>query len=615
VAVENRAGTNRLVLLDGATLQPTAITGFDEGVHWSLPRFSPDGRRIAAGRWRTGGDYQLVVLDANGRTLFDVTRSPGISAAPAWSPDGRWLLFWSDRTGIPNLYAADVGGFTDGAPPTDGALPRMRQITNVITGAYYPDVSPDGLHVVYSAYQADGFRLERMPFDTATWRDPMPEHFAELAERRPAPAEKTPEDASLAAAIRAAVAAADTTAGPARPYRAASSVRPFMWTPLLESGGHRGDFFGFWTLGADLVERHEWELSASLNPTTGRSQAGASYTYRGLPTLPLNLHPAITVAAERDWDTRFADRATDRFIDEREDRAEAGVSFTAQRWRAVAGLSFTGELVRAAQYLHGAGFEGNRLIDPVDDLVGARVGAYVSRFVMPPFAISRENGFIVQATARQRWDRSVTSFSDDDGTTIFDAGYRELTTRNAAWLALPFPGFARHVLAARVAGLLRDGPGAGLSGVGGVSGATIGIGVPGFVGDIGGISRLLPVRGFPENQRIGNRAWTTALEYRLPVAMPSVAIRPLPIFLDRISAAAFIDAGHAWCDADAATRFTTACTSTSASDAPLIAAGGEATVLSSFWGMFVPLRFGVGVPVRGAPGAGPRAYFAASMGF
>jgi hypothetical protein len=623
VAVENDGGTNRLVIIDRSTLASRPITPFDPDVHWSLPRFSPDGARIAVGRWRSGGDYQVVVLDTLGRTLFDVTRSPGINASPAWSPDGRWLLFWSDRTGIPNIYAAEIGlmGGDEAGAAVAGTrpaapLPRVRQVTSVLTGAYHPDVAPDGRSLVYSAYQHDGFRLERMAFDTLLWRDPQPERFAEMAELRGQPAAAPAADDALGAAVRAAVAAADTTAGAPRRYSALRSMRPHAWIPLLESGGVRDNFIGFWTMGADLVDRHAWDLQVTLHPGSGQTQGGLSYSFRGLPTLPSGLHPALGVRAERDWGLRFSDPQTDRFVDEREDRLEAGVALTRPRWRSLTGFSAAGEVVRRTRHLHGTGFApGAALTDAGDDLIGVRAGSYYSRVVMPPFAISRENGVILQLAGRQRWDRAPRTITNEQGTFTLDGGYREFTTRNTAYLALPLPGFARHVLAARASGLYRQGPGAGLSGIGGVSGGALGFGVPGLIEDFGGVSRVLPVRGFPENYRLGNRAWTASAEYRAPIAIVATALRPLPVFFDRLGAAAFLDGGHAWCDAAAAARFTAACAFTDPAATPLLAAGAEATLFTAFWGVPVPLRFGAGVPLRGAARASPRAYISASMGF
>src|SRR5690606_32155144 len=94
------------------------------------------------------------------------------NTAPAWSPDGRWVLFGSDRSGIPNLYAVDVAAALRAHAAGTHAPPALRQVTNVLTGAFQPDVSPDGRTVAFAAYHHDGFRIEVMPFDTSLWRTP-----------------------------------------------------------------------------------------------------------------------------------------------------------------------------------------------------------------------------------------------------------------------------------------------------------------------------------------------------------------------------------------------------------------------------------------------------------
>jgi hypothetical protein len=618
VAVQNRGGTNRIVLVDRATGAIQPVTDFDADVHWTLPRFAPDGRRIAAGRWATGGDFEIVVLDTLGRTLIEVTRSAGISDAPAWSPDGHWLLFWSDRTGIANLYAAEIGQMGGDAaggaqPGTAPIQPRIRQITNVLTGAFHPDVSPDGRWIVYAAYGHDGFRLERLPFDTSTWRVPAPERVAEAHHHRRA-YEVSDEAESFADAIRAAVAAADTIAGAPRRYSALRHVRPFGWFPVVDAGGVHEDFVGIWMYGADLVDRHRWELATSVSIGSGQTQGRASYTYAGLPAHRL-AHPTLSLGVTRNWDLALEDTAQQRFIDEREDRADLILGFTRMRWRARSSFSVAGEVVRRARHLHG--YPANAALrDPDDDLFGVRAGAGVATFISPPFAISRENGVSLQLAVRQRWDRNVRAFTDAQGREVtFDGGYRELTSWNAAYRALSLPGFARHVVALRGSALMRDGPGAATTGIGGVSGAAFGLGIPGVAADLGGVGRLLPVRGFDEGARRGTRAWTASAEYRFPLFILATSLRPLPVFADRMGGALFVDAGHAWCDAPAAARFTTSCTSTRPGDEPLVSAGAEVTTFLSLYGARAPLRIGFGAPLQGSTGRRPRAYVLISTGF
>ena len=39
------------------------------------------------------GNVEIWVMDTDGRHAVNLTRSPYIDDHPAWSPDGRWILF------------------------------------------------------------------------------------------------------------------------------------------------------------------------------------------------------------------------------------------------------------------------------------------------------------------------------------------------------------------------------------------------------------------------------------------------------------------------------------------------------------------------------------------
>ncbi|HSJ24617.1 MAG TPA: hypothetical protein VK929_08120 [Longimicrobiales bacterium] len=623
IAVQSQGGTNRLVLVDPMTGGIRPLTDYDDDVHWTLPRFAPDGQRIAAGRWSDGGVHDVVVLDTLGAMLIQVTNGEGISDAPAWSPDGHWLLFWSDRTGIPNIFAAEIGlmggdraGAAPGSELSAPQTPRVSQVTNVLTGAYHPDVSPDGRWIAYSAYHHDGFRIERLPFDTAGWRAPLPATVTELARARPVHASPEQYDAASRRVLVAAVSA-DTVAGPVRPYHALRHLRPYGWFPVLEAGGYNDPFVGFSTWGVDLVGRHRWDLTLSISPASGQTQGRAAYRFEGLPARAVfGMHPTLSLGLQRSWDLITLNAAQAEYIDEREDRAELVLGLDHVRWRSRFSLALAGEVLRRSRDLYGFA-DGTTLRDPDDDMVGVRGSAGFAHFSVPAVAISREDGLVLQLSARQRRDRNPRTFADPaENQVVMDGGYREVTTWNAGYLAMPLPGFARHVLATRASGLVRSGPGAGTAGIGGFSGAPVGLGLPGISGDVGGSTRLLPIRGFEEGARRGTRAWTASAEYRAPLARLGTSLRPLPFYLDRSAVAVFADAGHAWCDSSAADRLPAAvCPFTEATATPLLSAGAELTTFISAWGLPVPVRAGFALPVQGPGKRRPSAYLSISSGF
>ena len=109
----------------------------------SEPALSPDGKRVAftlrttdlaADRGRT--DLWVVGLD--GKDLRRLTTHPEGDWSPAWTPDGRALLFLSSRTTPIQVWRLDLAG---GEPTQVTTLPID---VNTFT------VTPDGRRLVLS---------------------------------------------------------------------------------------------------------------------------------------------------------------------------------------------------------------------------------------------------------------------------------------------------------------------------------------------------------------------------------------------------------------------------------------------------------------------------------
>lgn len=127
------------------------------------PRFGPEGRRVVFSRWRSGGYRDVQILDLEDESIREITHDLHLDSSPCFTPDGRWVVFSSDRTGIVNLYAYDLNE------------DQLHQVTNVISGAYWPDISPDGEQIAFAGFSSAGFDLHLMPFDPETFREPQPE--------------------------------------------------------------------------------------------------------------------------------------------------------------------------------------------------------------------------------------------------------------------------------------------------------------------------------------------------------------------------------------------------------------------------------------------------------
>ena len=491
VYVQNVHGTNRLMLRAMRTGVARVLVAASPDAQWQLPRFSPDGKHIAVQRWTRAHGIDIAIVDLNGAVTSTI-RTDGIDAAPVWSADGKFVLFTSDRSGITNIYAAD------------GDV--LRQVTNVLGGAFYPDVSPDGRWIYYSGYHADGFHIERIAFDTKTWRAPAP--VASPAIARPDTV-RTP-----------AAHYDDVVISKPHTYWATRSALPKFWLPDVYGDTAFGTFFGVTTSGADDINRHAYTLSLAVD-NHGRTAGDLDYTYAGLG------NPLVNLNATRNWDytglVAIRDTAgalVDREKSyEREDRVSLNLTLLQSHWRQGASFLLGVEGVEFNRGLLGM----HRFRDARDKLVGLRVGAGFSNTRSPQYAISREDGVRASVGVRRRFDVDPSQFND--------ASYSEYAAAASGYKSVDAFGFAHQVMALRASALLRTGTGVGPT-------------------DVGGTGGLLPVRGYDGPERIGYRAWTASAEYRVPVALVGRGHQLWPFFLDRFAIAGFFDAGNASCTAE-----------------------------------------------------------------
>ncbi len=153
------AGTTDLYLLETGTGSLRQLT--DDLYDDREPSWSPDGRYLvfSSDRWPSEepAGRNLFALDLQDGSLRRLTAGAHRDIQPVWSPDGRHVAYSSDQSGIPNIFALPVSvdpdsGLRHGAP---------RQVTRVLTGAFDPAWLPRGDGLVFSGYEAGTFQLFR----------------------------------------------------------------------------------------------------------------------------------------------------------------------------------------------------------------------------------------------------------------------------------------------------------------------------------------------------------------------------------------------------------------------------------------------------------------------
>ena len=149
----NRDGRFDIFELDLATGEVVNLT--DDEAYDGSPTYSPDGAAVVySAVW--GQDHaQLVRLDRADRSQrLPLTRGEWVDKDATFSPDGEWLVFTSDRTGIDDIFALEL------------ATGRISQLTDVITGTLMPTVvrGENGTHdVVYAGFWKGRFDLYVSP--------------------------------------------------------------------------------------------------------------------------------------------------------------------------------------------------------------------------------------------------------------------------------------------------------------------------------------------------------------------------------------------------------------------------------------------------------------------
>jgi hypothetical protein len=452
------------------------------------PALGPDGR--VAFELHEGGRRDIAVWQ-DGR-VERVTDDDNLDTGPSWTPDGRYLLFASDRGGVFNLYAWEI------------ATGTLRQVTNVETGALDPDVSPDGRTIVFIGYSRDGFDVASVPFDPPSWLDPLPAD---------PPRPFTPAPTAAEAALPDPI--------PSRPYSAWPTVAPSLWFPVFAADG-AGPILGALTVGTDVLQRH-------------------LYTAEGWWSLKGD-EPGYAVAYQGTWSWPQLDLSSSRSLED-----SPGLPDRLQRvWNyGSAGATFTfTRLARALALRVGYGLTGYESLHDYPPVPAAlRSSAFKD-------GLLSEASLIARYTDARRFTRSI---SPEEGRTVTvslrsagpalgsDFALSRVRGSYTEYLRVPFT--EHTVLAASASGGLADGT------IGGHAPFTLGglsfpdpfAFIPGAITE----SRSL-LRGYPSGALGGTGFVLGNLELRLPLATPAAGRSTWPVFLRRLHAALFVDGGDAF---------------------------------------------------------------------
>ncbi len=491
----NRAGTSHLAFVDLAEKQKKTrvIWKSPEMGQVYTPRFSPDGKRIAFSVWQRGGFRDIVVLDFVTRKATRITHDRAFDSGPAWTPDGKSLLFSSDRGGVNNIYSYDF------------ASTSLKQITNVLTGAFSPDVSPDGKQLVYLGYTSKGYDVFVMSLKAETFREPGP-YVVQREDARPT------QKANLESSS----------------YNPLNTLGPRAYYLAYNDNGIEKQLTVS-THGTDAVGLHRYNIQTNLGLERGYPSFAATYSLNRYVVIP-SLRVFRDVAPQQN----LVVGGEQRTWIENSYGASLGLSYTFLRAfsRDTVSLNYTWSMIDKLQPFGGK-------IDPntslprlpfLGRLSNLSLGWLYSDTERYIYDISSSRGTRVGITTTT----SHPMLASDRRSQAFEwniARYIPLSYRYAHVLALHYRGGAGW----------SDTPTRPLFALGGMSQPSLVDALVNYTSVSG-----TGLRGYRPFDRGGNQYHLLQIDYRFLLWRMQRGIATLPFFINRLYAAPFVDVGDAF---------------------------------------------------------------------
>jgi Tol biopolymer transport system component len=101
-----------------------------------------------------GASWQLYAVDSRTGERVRLTETTANERTPKWSPDGRRIVFSSDRDGDRDIYVMDLGTWLQ-----EGVGYQPVNLTHNDEPDWQPAWSPDGMHIAFSSYRDGNWEI------------------------------------------------------------------------------------------------------------------------------------------------------------------------------------------------------------------------------------------------------------------------------------------------------------------------------------------------------------------------------------------------------------------------------------------------------------------------
>jgi hypothetical protein len=460
------------------------------------PRWSPDNVHVAYSAWTRGGYRDIRLVDTRDGSYVSVTHDRALDQDPSFSRDGKTLYFTSDRTGVMNVYAYDVEATT------------LRQVTNAINGAYYPEPSPDGKTLAYIGYTHAGFDLFVMPLDPATFLDALPYDDASRGDAPPLPVHHD---------------------YPVHAYHPLETLFPRAYSGSVGPGD-----FGYTATvtatGSDIAGLHSVSASLTSAVKNPSLQTDLQYSYGGLP-VDLSFHVYRTITPGSGYSLNGSNQIS--FVAEQAG-FESGASFSLPRAFDNQSFSVTYSFQRTAANLSAPVSQFDPYGTPSFPNRGyvgvAHVGWSYSNTEQYLWSVSPESGIAMGAGVDVSDGILASQYKGYDASANF-----------AAYLKIPW--LRHHVLGLHASAGTSGGgyPGQGQFYVGGFDDLNVVDTLRNQLAQ-GGVV----LRGYPVVEEAGSNYALFNGEYRFPILNVDRGVSTYPVFLNRLYGTVFTDVGSAF---------------------------------------------------------------------